>query len=168
MSFHRIMRAACFASVCLPRLTLHCVLQALEASLFADLLREEAEYLHSLEQQDLAMTVEDYQAGGGHTPWEHGSSGDCGAAAVACPLCQDGAALALHRGVILCARGHLRLDVAEQKLTLAGLRARLAAATERHAGAGCAAPPAFEQRGSLGCATLVMLCGVCGALEVIA
>jgi hypothetical protein len=127
--------------------------------LYADLLRDEAEYLHSLEQQDVDSMVAAYLEGCAIS----GGGPDAG---VACPICQE-VDLAQHRGVILCPRQHLRLDVAEEKMSLGGLRSRLAGVLEAHSAAGCLARPRFEQRGGFGVATLLMTCQTCGAMDVV-
>lgn len=134
-------------------------MQTLEAALYKDLLREEAEYLDSLQQQDVDSAVEAYYS------QPVGSLGD-GAQDVLCPLCLD-AFLVLHHGMILCPRQHLRLDAAEAGMDLAELRQRLAECLQAHVRAGCLAQPTFEQRGRLGKEILVMSCATCDAMDVI-
>jgi len=138
-------------------------LQTLEDALYKDLLREEAEYLESLNQQDVDSMVEAYYS------QPVGSLGN-GEQDVLCPLCQE-ACLVVHRGMFLCPRQQphcaLRLDAAEVGVSLGDLRQRLAACLEAHVRAGCLAQPTFEQRGRLGKEMLVMSCATCDAMEVI-
>lgn len=86
-----------------------------------------------------------------------------------CPLC-GGAYLVQHRGVILCPRQDLRLDVALERLSLEDLRQRLAAALHAHAQRGCTAQASFamqQQPDWGGGAILCLGCTACGCMEVV-
>lgn len=122
------------------------------------MLREEAEYLDSLEQKDVEVMVENYFDSHGGTPPE--------GPAVPCPICQE-AYLVEHQGVVLCPQRHLRLDTSIEGLRLEDVRQRLATAFSLHASHGCRCRPLFEQRGSMGVTSLVMCCTACGMLEVV-
>lgn len=133
-------------------------LQALEESLHADLLREEAEYLESLEQQDLDQMVEAHFGQLNLGPEDED--------AVLCPVCQD-AFLVQRRGVILCPKQDLRLDVAIEGLTPHDLKSKLAQQLEIHSQKGCRDHPKFKCVDRIGISTLEMTCDTCGALEII-
>ncbi len=88
-----------------------------------------------------------------------------------CPLCHQ-AYLVQHKGVILCPRQDLRLDVALENLTLGDLGQRLAAALQVHSQQGCNVQPAFgvQQHGrglAGGGSMLCMACKHCGCFEVV-
>lgn len=135
------------------------LMQCLEESLYEDTLREEADYLDSLEQQDVDNMVEAHLGRMGLSESEEED-------AVLCPLCQD-AWLIQRQGVILCPRRHLRLDAAIEGLQLRDLRARLASVLESHAAQRCHGRVVFEQTGVPGVHSLVMKCDTCGALEIV-
>jgi len=163
------------------------LMRSLEASLYEDMLQDEADYLDSLEQRDIDDMVEAHlgrmalggTGGGGETigtqsgddEYEDGIENN-----VLCPLCQD-AWLIQRNGVILCPRRHLRLDAAMEGLQMKDLRRRLAAVLEQHSGGGgggcgegqqrCLGRVVFEQAGAPGVNSLVMRCDTCGALEIV-
>jgi len=156
----------------------------LEASLAleADLLREEADFLEKIEQQELEEYVAAHQmmtdddnsnnrergggdgGGGGGvvspptllSPSRHNSK-------VLCPVCQQRHLSQTDRGVILCPSGDLRLDVSMEGLTLEHLRAKLEEAWTGHGRGGCQNTPQFGVRGGM----LFMSCQQCNAFEMI-
>ena len=153
------------------------LMRSLEAALYEDMLQEEADYLDSLDQQDIDDMVEAHlgRMALGRKE-ENGLDGDNenedeeeeDENQVLCPLCQD-AWLIQRKGVILCPRRHLRLDAAMEGLQLKDLRRRLAAVLEEHSGGRerCLGRVVFEQAGAPGVNSLVMRCDTCGALEIV-
>ena len=154
------------------------LMRSLEAALYEDILQEEADYLDSLEQQDIDDMVEAHLGkmalGGGAGGKNKNDEEEEDENNVLCPLCQD-AWLIQRNGVILCPRRHLRLDAAIEGLKLKDLRRRLASVLEDHAaGRGdsggrerCLGRVVFEQAGAPGVNSLVMRCDTCGALEIV-
>ena len=100
----------------------------------------------------------------------HMDAGQAQQPAVLCPICRQ-AYLVEHKGVILCPRQDLRLDVALEHLTLEDLRQRLASALDAHCRRGCLAQPEFglQQQPGLpgGPSMLCMACQQCGCFEVV-
>jgi len=162
------------------------LMRSLEASLYEDMLQDEADYLDSLEQQDINDMVEAHlgrmalgSVEGGTNNHESGDEDEHIENNVLCPLCQD-AWLIQRKGVILCPRRHLRLDAAMEGLQLKDLRRRLAAVLEHHSAAGggggggehtgqqrCRGRVVFEQAGAPGMNSLMMRCDTCGTLEIV-
>jgi hypothetical protein len=158
-------------------------MRSLEAALYEDMLQEEADYLDSLDQQDIDDMVEAHLGrmalGGSERNEEDGGGEDEEDENILCPLCQD-AFLIQRKGVILCPRRHLRLDAAMEGLSLKDLRKRLASVLEEHCngssggrgasgehGERCLGRVVFEQAGAPGMNSLVMRCDTCGALEIV-
>lgn len=134
-------------------------LQAMEDSLYADLLQEEAEYLERLEQEDLEEMME--------THFNELKLDSCDDATVLCPICQSGLLLQEH-GVIVCTHNKdLRLDVSLEGISLTDLRSKLAELISAHSVSGCKDHPIFRQKNHYGVSTLEMSCGTCGAFEVV-
>jgi hypothetical protein len=131
-------------------------MRTLEAALYTDLLREEADYLDSLERREMEDWVESHLRAEGE-----GQDGP----AVLCPVCKD-AALVERQGVILCPKKDLRLDISMEGLHLSDLKRRLGEAIDAHSSGGCTAVPTFGQQDGAR-ASLLMHCGVCGALELV-
>lgn len=144
--------------LCKPSLALP-LLQSLEEALYKDQLREEAEYLDALDQQEIDIMIDSHMA-------DEMRASPGGTPAVICPICHE-SGLVQRQGVILCPKRHLRIDIGIEGLGLEDVRQRLAGAYEVHAARGCVARPVFEQRGHLGMSSLFMHCGACGTLEVV-
>ena len=151
------------------------LMASLEAALYDDILREEAEYLDSLDQQDVEDMVEAHfgALALGSSEGMDGVGGDDANAndvdnddIVVCPLCQH-ALLVQHKGVIMCPRKDLRLDIGIEGVLLRDVKRRLAGVLAGHAASGCGGQARFEQRGQGKRASLMMLCDHCGALEVV-
>lgn len=149
------------------------LMRALEASLLEDRLQEEAAYVEMLEQQEVQGAVEAYlshsSAGAQQAQQQPG-----GEVVVLCPLCRQ-AFLVQHRGVILCPRQDLRLDVALERLSLEDLRHRLDTALQAHGRQGCGACPQFvlqslpeqQQLAGAGAGMLCLVCHQCNCIEVV-
>ena len=135
------------------------LMQFLEESLYEDTLREEADYLDSLEQRDVDNMVEAHLGRMGLSEIDEED-------AVLCPLCQE-TWLLQRQGVILCPRRHLRLDTAIEGLQLRDLKERLAAVLENHARQRCCGQVVFEQTGVPGMHSLMLKCDTCGAIELV-
>lgn len=129
------------------------LMASLEASLIEEMLQEEAEYLESIENEQ----IEEYVALNTNTtvPPE----------GVLCPLCRE-KALVQHSGVVLCPAGHLRLDLTTEGLTLNDLQGRLAAHFESHASS-CPAFPVFLVDSRSGEDLLCLVCQHCRRFDVI-
>lgn len=108
------------------------------------------------------------QQQGGESSGQLWGPGQPPGASVLCPLCGQ-APLVQHKGVILCPRQDLRLDVSLECLTLEDLRQRLEGAVGTHRERGCPAQPAFvlQQQGWGSGGMLCLACQTCGCLEVV-
>lgn len=153
----------------------------LEASLAmeADLLREEAEFLERIEQQELEEYVAAHQIMTGDDISNKRNRGDSGGGIspitllssphhnnnnkVMCPVCQQRHLVQTDRGVILCPSGDLRLDVSIEGLSLEHLRSKLEEVWAGHGRGGCQNAPQFGVRGEM----LFMSCQQCNAFEMI-
>ena len=84
-----------------------------------------------------------------------------------CPVCKRDWLLTADGGRVFLCRCGLRLDVANDGLTLGMLRRQLAALYEAHSARGCAAEPVFEPRTQWGITALWGGCNHCGLCEVL-
>ncbi|KAL6610231.1 hypothetical protein ACP70R_040200 [Stipagrostis hirtigluma subsp. patula] len=87
-------------------------------------------------------------------------------AKVWCPVCKHGELLETHN-VIYCTSCKLRLDIGEDKVTLAFLRKRLANAHEEHFDRGCKSAPKFCLQTMFGLTALYIQCEECSTFDVV-
>lgn len=84
-----------------------------------------------------------------------------------CPVC-FGAHLLQRAGVVVCPRGCVTLNVAQESLSLADLRASLARVYQEHRASSCAARLAFRMEDTFGARSLTAGCGGCGFYRIVA
>lgn len=90
-----------------------------------------------------------------------------GPGAVLCPVCKAGH-LALRHGLLVCPAEGWRVNVSAEGVSMEGVSARLAAAYEEHAAAGCAGQLQFAVEDLFGCGdSLTSSCATCNSLAVV-